>query len=93
MLLVLATLLRLSWTARAHNGRQVRIFRAAEGNLYEALTTPVFAFAREAAHMEGIDLGLTLLGEASDNAGRVREFVRGSLEEVLSVTATREDAM
>lgn len=49
----------------------MRIFRAADGNLYEALTTSGFEFARDAAHIEGIDLGLTLLGEASDNPAAV----------------------
>ena len=71
MLLLLAALPRLSGADRAHNGRRVRIFKAAEGNINEALTTPGFEFAREAAHIEGIDLALTLLGKATDNPAAV----------------------
>lgn len=42
-------------------------YRAEDGDVLAAMTTVGFEFAREIAHAEGIDLGLTLMGEPADN--------------------------
>ena len=42
-------------------------FRAEEGDVLAAMTTAGFEFAREIAQAEGIDLGLSLMGDPADN--------------------------